>query len=251
MEFHDFGITIPLNNIWITKSCSFHKFSIPLFCNYKFNVVWSGLVFIFGTVPYFNVDLIKIFIKLPKKTGKTRLKMIVQIHDKSFELLIPENAIIEQIESISSKIYLEYGDKRPLFIGVLNGSFVFAAELFKNLEIEAEITFVRVKSYASTQSLGKVTEVLGLTENIENRDIIIVEDIVDTGLTIKEIIFFLQEKSPKSIKIATLLFKPKALKANISPDFIGFEIEPKFVVGYGLDYDGLGRNLRGIYVLKE
>lgn len=177
--------------------------------------------------------------------------MIVNIHDKSFELLIEESKIIERVDQISAQIYLEYADKKPLFIGVLNGSFMFAAELFKSLEIEAEITFVRVKSYENTQSLGKVTEVLGLTENIENRDIIIVEDIVDTGLTIKEITSFLQEKLPKSIKIATLLFKPKALKVDILPDYFGFAIEPKFVVGYGLDYDGLGRNLRGIFVLKE
>ncbi|MES2795749.1 MAG: hypoxanthine phosphoribosyltransferase [Bacteroidota bacterium] len=186
-----------------------------------------------------------------QKNAQLLLPTMIQIHDKSFQLLISESEIMERVVAISQKINSDYLNKKPLFIGVLNGSFMFAAELFKNLEIGAEITFLRVQSYQNMASQGKVVEVLGLTENIENREVIIVEDIVDTGLTINEIVSYLNSKNPNSIKIATLLFKPKALKTDVKADYVGFEIEPKFVVGYGLDYDGLGRNLRGIFVLYE
>jgi hypoxanthine phosphoribosyltransferase len=176
---------------------------------------------------------------------------MIQIHNKYFKTLISEAKIIDRIAVLAAEINLAYSYKKPLFIGILNGSFTFAAELFKNITLDAEITFMRVQSYQNMASQGKVTELLGLVENIENRDLIIIEDIVDTGLTINEILKYLSEKKPNSIKIATLLFKPKALKIDINPDYVGFEIEPKFVVGYGLDYEGLGRNLREIYVLKD
>ncbi len=175
----------------------------------------------------------------------------MQIHDKTFEVLIEKDEITARIVSLSAKINLEYAGKKPLFIAVLNGSFMFAADLFKNLKLNAEISFIKVQSYQKTESQGIVNEVIGLTETIENREIIILEDIVDTGLTIKKVIQFLEDKKPKSIKIATLLFKPKALKVALKPDYYCFEIEPKFVVGFGLDYDGLGRNLQDIWVLKK
>jgi hypoxanthine phosphoribosyltransferase len=145
----------------------------------------------------------------------------------------------------------DFAGTKPLFIGILNGSFMFAAELFKNITIEAEITFLRVASYQNTTTTGNVVEVLGLIENIEEREIIIVEDIVDTGNTISEILMQLITKKPKSVAIATLLFKPKALKTKVLVNYVGFEIEPHFVIGYGLDYNGLGRNLPNIYVIKE
>jgi hypoxanthine phosphoribosyltransferase len=176
---------------------------------------------------------------------------MIQVHDKHFEAFINEDEILAKIVALSQKINSDYANKSPLFLGVLNGSFMFAAELFKNIDLEAEITFIRVQSYQNTTSQGKVTEILGLTESIKNKDIIIIEDIVDTGLTIEEVIKHLSTQSPSSIAIATLLFKPLALKTNLVPDYVCFEIDPKFVIGYGLDYDGLGRNLKGIYVLKE
>lgn len=176
---------------------------------------------------------------------------MLQIKDKQFEILLSQTSIEAKIESLSTTLGNDYLGKRPLFLAILNGSFLFAAELFKHLKIEAEISFLRVQSYSNTNSTGNVKQILGLINDIENRDIIVLEDIVDTGCTIKEIVDFLNEKRPKSIKIATLLFKPKALKVPITPDYFCFEIEPDFVVGYGLDYDELGRNLADIWVLKK
>ena len=176
---------------------------------------------------------------------------MIQVKDKSFEILFIQQQIENRILELSDLLTQHYKGKNPLFIAVLNGSFMFAAELFKNCNIEAEITFIRVKSYANITSTGTVTEVIGLVENIENRDVILLEDIVDTGITISNILNQLAAYKPKSIKIASLLFKPKALLKPIEVDYVGFEIEPKFVIGYGLDYDGLGRNLGDIWVLKE
>jgi hypoxanthine phosphoribosyltransferase len=176
---------------------------------------------------------------------------MIQIHDKSFEILLPKAEIEAKIKELAAQLNNELKEMQPLFIGVLNGSFMFAAELFKNLTIPAEITFLRVKSYTDTKSDGKVTEVLGLMENIEGRNVVILEDIVDTGLTVNKLQIILKAQKPKSIAIATLLFKPKAIIKPIKVDYHCFEIEPNFVVGYGLDYDGLGRNLSDVWVLKE
>jgi hypoxanthine phosphoribosyltransferase len=176
---------------------------------------------------------------------------MIHVQGKPFQILISQETIENRIKVLSEDFSHDYAGKNPLFIGVLNGSFMFAAELLKNCKIDAEITFIRVSSYVNTNSSGKVIDVLGLVENIENREVIIVEDIVDTGITISEIIRQFSDKKPKSIEIATLLFKPKALQKQVNVKYIGFEIEPKFVIGYGLDYDGQGRNLSDIYVLKE
>ena len=179
------------------------------------------------------------------------MKSTIQIHDKHFEVFI-EKAIIERrIIELASKINQDYQGKRPLFLAILNGSFMFAAELMKSVNVTCEITFLRVSSYQATQSSGKVLEILGLLEIIENRDVIVVEDIVDTGLTMIEIKQQLLAQNPASLSIATLFQKPKALKQPIDIQYIGFEIENKFVVGYGLDYDGLGRNLSDLYILCE
>lgn len=175
----------------------------------------------------------------------------VSIKDKEFELFIPEHEIIEAIKQIAQKMNEDLKDKDPLFVCVLNGSFMFAAELMKYVTIPCEISFVRMASYQGTQSTGTIKEVYGLEENIENRTLIILEDIVDTGNTMALMIEQLKQRLPQDIKIATLLFKPNALKNDIKLDYIAIEIPSDFIVGFGLDYDGYGRNLANIYKIKS
>lgn len=173
------------------------------------------------------------------------------IRDKSFVPFIPAETIQHRIADLANQINRDYADKQPLLIGILNGSVLFAADLFKQLTIPCEISFIRVSSYQQTTSTGQLKQILGLTESIEGRDVIVVEDIVDTGLTISDVYEQLNAQQPASLAIATLLLKPDALQKVIDLQYIGFEIENKFVVGYGLDYDGLGRNAPAIYVLDE
>jgi hypoxanthine phosphoribosyltransferase len=175
----------------------------------------------------------------------------IQIHDKYFEVFIEKSVIEQRIKELASEISKDYKGKCPLFLAILNGSFMFAAELMKSVSASCEITFLRVSSYQSTQSSGKVVEILGLTENIEGRDVVVVEDIVDTGLTMAELKQQLLAQNPASLSIVTLFQKPEALKQPIDIQYVGFEIEDKFVLGYGLDYDGLGRNLSDLYVLCD
>ena len=175
----------------------------------------------------------------------------IQVHDKHFEVFIEKSIIEKRIIELASQINQDYEGKRPLFLAILNGSFMFAAELMKSISVSCEITFLRVSSYKATESSGKVVEILGLTENIEGRDIIVVEDIVDTGLTMVELKHQLLAQNPASLSIVTLFQKPEALKQPIDVQYIGFKIANKFVLGYGLDYDGLGRNLGDLYVLCE
>jgi hypoxanthine phosphoribosyltransferase len=174
-----------------------------------------------------------------------------QIKDKNFVPFIEAQALQARIKELAQQINKDYVGKNPLLIGVLNGSFMFIGDLFKSINIECEITFIRVASYQSTESTGQVKEILGLKENIKNRHVIIVEDIVDTGMTMQEVLGNLASQKPASIRILTLLFKPEALKVPLKVDYAGFEIETRFVVGYGLDYDGMGRNLDAIYVLAQ
>lgn len=174
-----------------------------------------------------------------------------QIKDKNFVPFIESQALQARIKELGQELNKDYNGKNPLLIGVLNGSFMFIGDLFKSIEIECEITFIRVSSYQSTESTGNVKQILGLNENIKNRHVIIVEDIVDTGMTMQEVLGQLASQKPASIKIMTLLYKPEALKVPLKVDYAGFEIENKFVIGYGLDYDGLGRNLDAIYVVEE
>ncbi|WP_338874239.1 hypoxanthine phosphoribosyltransferase [Spirosoma sp. SC4-14] len=175
---------------------------------------------------------------------------MITIKDKTFVPLISAEAIQARIQELAEQINQEYADKHPLIVVVLNGAFLFAADLAKNLTIPCEITFIRVSSYRATESSGQVKQILGLNESIEGRDIIVVEDIVDTGLTLAQVCDQLQEKGPKSLTIATLLFKPSALQKPLDLHYVGFEIENRFVLGYGLDYDGLGRNTPNILVLE-
>ena len=177
--------------------------------------------------------------------------MNIIVKDKTFEPFIDRSVIESQIVLLGQDISIEYKDKFPIFVVVLNGAFMFASELMKNISIPCEITFVRVSSYSKTQSTGQIREILGLKESIKDRHVIIVEDIVDTGLTMSELLFQLSVQKPESIQVATLLFKPSALKTPLNVKYVGFEIENRFVVGYGLDYDEQGRNLDAIYVLKE
>jgi hypoxanthine phosphoribosyltransferase len=172
----------------------------------------------------------------------------VKIHEKTFELYIPYEKIKGVVEKMAEKMNADLKDKNPLFVCILNGSFMFAAELFKRIDlIETEITFVKLASYQGDKSTGEVKQLIGLNENIAGRTVIILEDIVDTGITIENILEQLKKLNPAEIKIATLLLKPDALQKEVQLDYIGLEIPNEFIVGYGLDYNGLGRNLINIY----
>lgn len=176
---------------------------------------------------------------------------MIQVKDKSFQPFIAASEIAQRVEAMGKALSSDYEDKNPLFLVVLNGAFMFASDLFKNLSIPAEITFIRLKSYEEMQSSGKVKELLGLSENIFNRHLVIVEDIVDTGKTMAHLKEELYKLGPASIAVATLLTKPEALTVPMPLEYVGFEIPNKFVVGYGLDYDGHGRNLPLLYQLAE
>jgi len=176
---------------------------------------------------------------------------MIQIKDKTFEVFIPEAGLAEKVAAVAERLNREYEGKTPVFVAVLNGSFMFAADLLKKIRIPCEITFVKVASYHAMHSTGKVKELIGLTEDLAGRHVVVVEDIVDTGITMEQIVAQLRTHRPASIKTAVLLFKPEALQRDVTLDYVCFEIANRFVVGYGLDYDGYGRNLASLYVLKE
>ena len=176
---------------------------------------------------------------------------VIKVHDKSFETYLSEEIILQRIKELAADITKDYAGKRPLFIAILNGSFMFASDLFKYLNIEAELCFIKLASYKGTKSTGNVITSIGLDEPLKNRHVIVVEDIVDTGKTLYEFLPQLVNQQPSSLKIAALLHKPEALTFPLTIDYLGFNVPDKFLLGYGLDYDGLGRNLKEIYQLVD
>lgn len=177
--------------------------------------------------------------------------MVIQVLDKKFQPYIKAARIQEEIARLGGQINAEYAEKNPLFIAILNGSFMFASDLFKELTVDAEICFIKLASYKGTKSTGNVVTSIGLDESLKGRHVIIVEDIVDTGKTLFEFLPQLVNQQPASLKIAALLHKPEALAFPITIDYLGFSVPNKFLLGYGLDYDGHGRNLKEIYQLLE
>lgn len=175
--------------------------------------------------------------------------MKIEIEDKEFDLLLEYDQIKKRIRFLGIQLNVDYENRVPIFLGVLNGSFIFMADLIKEINLSSEISFVKVASYhGGDVSSGKIKEVIGLDINLKNRDVIIVEDIIDTGITLSYLLEQVKAQEPASIAVCTLLFKPQSLKTEIEEiAYVGFEIQNEFVVGYGLDYKGLGRNLTDIY----
>ena len=175
----------------------------------------------------------------------------IKIHDKWFRTSYTETEILKHIKEVADRINNDMKGKNPLFLAVLNGSFMFAADLMKMINIPCEISFVKLASYEGTMSTGKIKEVFGINEDISGRTIIIVEDIVEAGLTMKRMIDTLGTRNPESVHICTLLLKPERLQVNLNIEYAAMKIPNDFIVGYGLDYDRQGRNLRDIYTLVE
>lgn len=175
----------------------------------------------------------------------------IKINDRQFAISVPEEKILKEVERLAAQINRDLEGKNPLFLCVLNGSFIFAADLFRRITIPAEISFVKLASYEGTASTGVIKEVIGLSENIAGRTVVIVEDIVDTGCTMSKLIENLGTRAPEAIHICTLLLKPEKLKVDLDIKYVALEIPNDFIVGYGLDYDGYGRNLKDIYTVKD
>ncbi len=173
--------------------------------------------------------------------------MAIKIHDKEFIPYISKEEVAEQVARVASEINADYQGKNPIFVAILNGAFIFAADLFREIELDVEITFIKLASYKGVKSTEKVINAIGLDADLYNKDVIIVEDIVDTGTTLSQFLPQVEHYHPASLKIASLLHKPSAMVHPIRIDYLGFTIPDKFVVGYGLDYDGFGRNMKEIY----
>ena len=173
----------------------------------------------------------------------------IQVRDKSFSLFISEKEILKEVKRIATQINKDYAGKEPVFLAVLNGSFIFASDLMKEVHLPCEISFVKLASYQGVNTTGKIREVIGLNVDLTDRPVIIVEDIVDTGLTMAHMLEVLKQQNPASIDICTLLLKPGKLQVDLNIRYCCLEIPNDFIVGYGLDYDGYGRNTRDIYTL--
>jgi hypoxanthine phosphoribosyltransferase len=173
----------------------------------------------------------------------------ILVHDKEFRLFISAEQIDGTVRKLADQINTEYQDRNPLFIAILSGSFMFASDLFKKISIPAEISFIKLASYKGTRSTGSVITSIGLDQDLHGRDVIILEDIIDTGKTLSVFLPQLEHQQPRSLKICALLFKPESLQHPVRIDYLGFSIPDRFVVGYGLDYNGYGRNLPEIYQL--
>jgi hypoxanthine phosphoribosyltransferase len=175
----------------------------------------------------------------------------VSIHDKTFKPFLSEDEIRKKVKGLAAALNIDYAEKKPIFIAILNGAFMFAADLFKCLTIDAEISFIKLASYKGMKSSGQIITAIGLDIELFNRHVVILEDIVDTGKTLHEFLPQLWHQQPASLKIVALLHKADAKAFPVTVDYTGFEIPDKFVVGYGLDYNGLGRNTAAIYQLFE
>ena len=176
----------------------------------------------------------------------------IKLWDKEFEISLPFEEIQVAIKKMAVQMRVDLEGKNTLFVCILNGSFIFAADLMKELELnDAEISFLKLASYAGTASTGEIKELIGLNENIKDRTVVILEDIVDSGHTIADVVSQISERGAREVKIATLLFKPAAMKTKVHLDYVGLEIPNDFIVGYGLDYDRRGRNLKDIYTLVK
>ena len=175
----------------------------------------------------------------------------VQVKDKYFKIFLTEEQIKQRVAEVAAQISRDLEGQKPLLLAVLNGSFMFAADLIRGIDTPCEISFVRMASYVGTKSTGHVKELIGLNEDIEGRTVVVVEDIIDSGLTMKELLGILAEKHPKEVRVASLLVKPGNLKVSLDVPYCCFEIPNDFIVGYGLDNDGEGRNLKHIYTIDE
>ncbi|RXK57521.1 hypoxanthine phosphoribosyltransferase [Lacibacter luteus] len=175
----------------------------------------------------------------------------IKVHDKYFVPYMTEAIVLARIAELGKQIDTDYAGKKPLFIAILNGSFMFASDLFKQIHVDAEICFIKLASYKGTKSTGQVITAIGLDTDIVDRHVVVIEDIIDTGKTLSEFLPQLHNQQPASLKIASLLHKPEATTYPIQIDYLGFSVPNKFLLGYGLDYDGLGRNLKEIYQLTE
>ncbi len=176
---------------------------------------------------------------------------MVTIGDLTFEIFLTDEEILQETASLGKQLSADYAGKDLVFIAVLNGAFMFASDLMKNVSIPAEISFVKVSSYTGLTNSEEIKELIGLNTNIQGKHVVLIEDIVDTGNTIDKLLVSLEKENPLSVKVCTLLYKPEAFKGINKPDYVGFSIPNAFVVGYGLDYNELGRNLNAIYQLKK
>lgn len=172
----------------------------------------------------------------------------IKIHDLTFEIKITSTEIEQAVSEVATKINYELKGKKPLFLAVLNGSFMFASDLLKKVTVDCEISFVKVASYEGTSSTGEIKGLIGVNEDLKGRTVVIIEDIVDTGNTVENVWNELKNKGAADVKIATLLFKPLAYTKTLPIDYVAIKVPNDFLVGYGLDYNGLGRNLADIYV---
>lgn len=175
----------------------------------------------------------------------------VQVRDKQFEPFIPEERILKEVTRIAKQMNEELADKDPIFLGILNGAFMFASDLYKQITFPCQITFLKLTSYSGTKSSGTVKQLIGINFDLKDRVVVVLEDIVDTGITLETIIRQLSGYEPAEIRVATFLHKPDATIRDVKLDYVGMEIPNDFIVGYGLDYDGYGRNFREIYQLVE
>lgn len=175
---------------------------------------------------------------------------MIELHDKTFIPFLSSTELDEIISKLAEEINKDFKGKKPLLLGVLNGSFMFISDLMKKLTIECELSFIKLSSYSGTESTGSIKELIGINSSLEKKDVIVLEDIIDTGNTLHKILELLEQHNPGSVSIGTLLIKPEVFKNRFNVHYTGIEIPDKFVVGYGLDYEQLGRNLNELYQLK-